>query len=51
MFRHDVIANQDIQEGEELTISYLEKCSSIEEQHALLKKKYLFDCGCTINVT
>lgn len=41
-----VFALRDIEEGEELTISYIEKENSLQKRRDLLKESYCFTCEC-----
>uniref|UniRef100_A0A1B6CXX1 Protein-lysine N-trimethyltransferase SMYD5 n=2 Tax=Clastoptera arizonana TaxID=38151 RepID=A0A1B6CXX1_9HEMI len=48
-FTLSMIANRDIQEGEEITISYLDECVLERSRHTrnkILREHYLFSCYC-----
>ncbi len=46
--RLTVHALREIEEGQEITISYLGSASSYAERQAFLKKTFRFDCGCQL---
>lgn len=45
--RIDLVALRDIQEGGELTISYIDQDLPIEERQAILRERYGFECRCS----
>ncbi|RFU77846.1 set domain-containing 5 [Trichoderma arundinaceum] len=46
--RLTIHAVRDIEEGEEITISYLGATSDYAERQAFLKRTFFFDCGCEL---
>lgn len=39
-------ALRDIEEGEQVFISYIDEDLPVDERKAMLRERYFFDCGC-----